>query len=67
MNINPLGDNGGFCVLVDEGETHSLLPAFTDVLSGRRLTYAEADRVVCFRIISNRTGSVSVRRVCART
>ena len=48
MNINPFDDeSGGFLVLVNGEEQHSLWPTFSDVPAGRRVVYGEADRAAC--------------------
>jgi uncharacterized protein YbdZ (MbtH family) len=37
-------DNGGFFVLVNDEEQHSLWPTFADVPAGWRVVYGEANR-----------------------
>ncbi|OSC37471.1 MbtH family protein [Mycobacterium decipiens] len=48
MNINPFDDdNGTFLVLVNEGEQHSLWPAFAEIPAGWQVAFGEATRAAC--------------------
>jgi uncharacterized protein YbdZ (MbtH family) len=52
MSVNPFDDDsGGFFVLVNDEEQHSLWPAFADVPIGWRAVYGEADRAACLDYI----------------
>jgi uncharacterized protein YbdZ (MbtH family) len=48
VNINPFDDdNGGFFVLVNDQDQHSLWPVFADIPAGWRVVYGEAARAAC--------------------
>jgi len=48
MSTNPFDDDGGtFFVLVNDGEQHSLWPAFADVPAGWSAVYGAASRGEC--------------------
>ncbi len=52
VSINPFNDdNGGFFVLVNDEEQHSLWPAFAGVPAGRHAVHREADRAACLDCI----------------
>jgi uncharacterized protein YbdZ (MbtH family) len=45
MQTNPFDDDdGGFFVLVNDEEQHSLWPEFADIPAGWRVVYGRADR-----------------------
>ena len=52
MGVNPFDDDsGGFFVLVNDEEQHSLWPVFADVPAGWRVVYGEAGRAGCLDFI----------------
>jgi uncharacterized protein YbdZ (MbtH family) len=52
VGVNPFDDDsGGFFVLVNDEEQHSLWPVFADVPAGWRAVYGEAGRAGCLDFI----------------
>ena len=52
VSVNPFDeDSGGFVVLVNDEEQHSLWPVFADVPAGWRVVYGEAERAACLDFI----------------
>lgn len=48
MSTNPFDDDElAFCVLVNDGEQHSLWPAFKDVPAGWRVVFGADSRANC--------------------
>jgi uncharacterized protein YbdZ (MbtH family) len=52
MSTNPFDDEAGtFLVVVNDGDQHSLWPAFADVPAGWRKVFGEASRAECLAYV----------------
>ena len=52
MSVNPFDvDNGGFLVLINDEEQHSLWPTFADVPAGWKVLFGDAERAACLDYI----------------
>jgi uncharacterized protein YbdZ (MbtH family) len=67
VSINPFNDDdGGFVVLINDGEQHSLWPVFADVPAGWRVVFSEADRGACVDYIEQNWADIRPKRLRER-
>jgi uncharacterized protein YbdZ (MbtH family) len=67
MSINPFDDdNGAFLVLINDEEQHSLWPTFSEVPTGWRVVYGEADRAACLDYIEQNWTDIRPRSLRER-
>jgi len=54
MSTNPFDDDsGGFYVLINDEEQHSLWPAFAEIPAGWRVVHGEASRPACLDFVEH--------------
>jgi len=64
VSINPFDDyNGGFFVLVNDEDQHSLWPVFADIPTGWRVAYGEAARAACLDYVERHWTDIRPKRL----